>query len=146
MQTLNLPTYSPILSPQGDKIYDPIRKRNIVLTPEEWVRQHIINYLVAHLGYPAGRMAVEKELNYNQLKRRFDILVYDAHLKTYLIVECKAPNVAITQVTFNQIAMYNKMVNAHILVVSNGIKHYCSTFNQQKNCYEFINQIPAYTT
>jgi hypothetical protein len=145
LQPLNLPVYSPILSPQGNVIYDPIRKKNILLTPEEWVRQHVINYLVNHLHYPASRIAVEKQLTYNQLKRRFDVLVYDSALKPYLIVECKAYDVPITQVTFNQIAMYNKVVRAHILVVTNGITHYCSIFNTLTTTYEFVNEIPAYT-
>ncbi len=145
MTTLNLPTYTPIMSPMGDAIFDPIRNKNFVLTPEEWVRQHVLNYLVHHLGYPAGRIAVERELKYNQLKRRFDILIYDAQLKPYLIVECKAHDIAITQQTFNQIAMYNKVVQAKVLVVTNGITHYCSIFNPIKKNYEFTNEIPAYT-
>jgi hypothetical protein len=145
MLAINLPQYKPMLSPNEDSIYDPVRKKYIVLTPEEWVRQHVINYLVEHLGYPASRIAVEKQLNYNGLKRRFDVLVYDKHLKPYLIVECKAPDVPITQATFNQIAMYNKVVQAHILFVTNGNTHYCSIFNSQNLSYEFIHQIPTYT-
>ena len=146
MQNLNLPTYPFKIKKIGEKylIFDTIRKKDIILTPEEWVRQHFIQYLIHEKKYPQSLIAVEKEIKLNSLKKRFDILVFNRFGKPDIIVECKAPQVKITQKTFDQIASYNLKIRANYLIVTNGIVHfYCKPDFKNKQ-YIFLKELPNY--
>lgn len=145
MIQLNLPSFEYKVKKEQDKlyIYDSIRRKYLLLTPEEWVRQHFVNYLTQELGYPRGLLTTESGLKYNHLQRRTDIVVFDRTAKPYMIVECKAPSVRITQQVFNQIAVYNKVLQAKMLVVSNGLTHYCCQYNPASASWEFLPSIPA---
>ena len=126
------------------QVFDVIRKKYFVLTPEEWVRQHFIHYLNNEKNYPMGLMGVEKMVKYNALKTRADIVLYNTEGKAKMIVECKAPNVKITQDTFNQIAKYNSQLKVKYLVVTNGMKHYCCKMEYNTNEIKFLEEIPTY--
>lgn len=142
---LNLPSYPLKLKKQSQRtqIFDRIRKKFVVLNPEEWVRQHLIHYLIETKNYPASRIAVESSLRYNEMLRRPDIVYFDAELKPKLIVECKAPEVKITQATFDQIARYNSALKVELLLVSNGLQHFCCRMNYEAESYEFLKEIPS---
>jgi hypothetical protein len=146
MQELNLPTYEYRLQREGGqvRIFDPIRKKYVALTPEEWVRQHFINYLLTEKSAPAGLMILEKKIIMNTMTRRPDILVYDKKGEPVLIVECKSPEVAISQDTFDQIARYNSVIRASYLVVTNGLQHYCCKMAHEDNSYQFLEDVPNY--
>ncbi len=116
----------------------------MVLQPEEWVRQHCILFLTEIKGYPKSLINVEKELLVNGLKKRYDIVVFNTAGNILLIVECKAPQVNITQATFDQIAQYNRTLNANYLMVTNGINHYFCQMDFTKQCYVFLKDIPYY--
>jgi type I site-specific restriction endonuclease len=103
-------------------IFDPVRKKWLQLTPEEWVRQHLLNYLIQLEAYPAASFAVEKELQLNDTKKRFDVVVYDRALKPFLVVECKAPYVALDRLVIDQALRYNLSLKAPFLMISNGIE------------------------
>ena len=126
------------------QVFDVIRKKYFVLTPEEWVRQHFIHYLNNEKNYPMGLMGVEKMVKYNALKTRADIVLYNTEGKAKMIVECKAPNIKITQDTFNQIAKYNSQLKVKYLVVTNGMKHYCCKMEYNTNEIKFLEEIPTY--
>lgn len=112
-------------------IFDEIRKKNILLTPEEWVRQHILHHLVYDLNYPKSLIAVEKEFKVNHLKKRFDVLVYDRNMQAFLLIECKSPKISLNDATISQIANYNSKFKAHYLLVSNGNQNYCFDISGQ---------------
>ena len=118
MTELNLPFYKFKIKSSENKrlIFDQLRKKYVVLTPEEWVRQHFISYLLSEKKYPASLIAIEKEMKINGLKKRTDILIFNKQGLPYIIVECKAPSVPITQTTFDQIARYNLKLNASFLL------------------------------
>jgi len=144
MKTLNLPTYSfSIKSEEGRSyIFDAFRKKYVLLTPEEWVRQHFLQYLVQDKGFPASLIAVEKEFQFNRMKKRTDILVYNTQGKAVMIVECKAPTVPVTRDAFDQIGLYNLTFKVPWLMVTNGMKHYCCQFDETTLQYRFIDQVP----
>lgn len=146
MNSLNLPEYQYRLEQNGGKlaIFDPIRKKFIILTPEEWVRQHFVNYLTEHLGYPASRIRIESGTSYNKRAKRTDILIYDDHLEPLVLVECKAAHVAVNQATFNQISVYNKTLKAKILICSNGMVHYACRYDSESASVAFLDHIPHY--
>jgi hypothetical protein len=146
MQGLNLPTYSfRIKSVDGrNMIFDEIRRRYVVLTPEEWVRQNFIRYLVSDKSYPSSLIAIEKQFKYNKLVKRSDILVYNRGGIPVLMIECKAPDIKINQEVFDQIALYNLKYNVPYLVVTNGIHHYCCNYETEKGKYKFLDEIPDY--
>ena len=146
MPQLNLPKVAlKTKSVEGTiQVFDVIRKKYFVLTPEEWVRQHFIHYLNTEKNYPMGLMGVEKMVKYNALKTRADIVLYTTEGKAKMIVECKAPNVKITQDTFNQIAKYNSQLKVKYLVVTNGMKHYCCKMDYETNEIKFLEEIPTY--
>jgi len=127
MLHLNLPAYEYKLkhSAEQTQIFDLIRRKYVALTPEEWVRQHFINYLTRHLHYPKGLIAVERGVAYNTLAKRTDICVYDTHRRPLLLVECKATEVAITTEVLKQATIYNKTLAARLVVLTNGIEHFC---------------------
>ncbi len=146
MQVLNFPTYKFKLKSSENKqyIFDVIRKKYVVLTPEEWVRQHTIVFLTDEKKYPKSLIAIEKQLEVNKLKKRTDILVFNTNGQPELIVECKAPTIKLTQASFDQIARYNLKLEANYLVVTNGLQHYFCKLDYQNERYIFLNEIPDY--
>lgn len=146
MQPLNLPTYQFKIKSSENKqlIFDIIRKKYVVLTPEEWVRQHFVHYLIEEKYYPISLIAVEKQLTVNNLKKRFDILVFNTDGFPEIIVECKAPKIAINQDTFDQIARYNLTINSNFLVVTNGLSHYYCLIDTKNEQYNFLKDIPRF--
>ena len=126
------------------QVFDQVRKKYLVLTPEEWVRQHFIHYLNQEKNYPLGLMGVEKMVKYNGMQTRADIVLYTVDGKPNMIVECKAPNVKITQDTFNQIAKYNFKLKVPFLVVTNGMQHFCCQIDYKTNEIRFLEEIPSY--
>lgn len=147
MQKLNLPHFNFKIKSTENKysIFDIVRKKYIILTPEEWVRQHIIHYLIEIKKYPISLLAVEKQLTVNNLKKRADIVVYSSNGKPHIIVECKASTIKINQPTFDQIARYNLKLNANYLMVTNGLEHYYCKINAKKEQYNFLKDIPNYS-
>lgn len=145
MQKLNFPDYS-FRFKNRDKlrIFDPIRKKFLVLQPEEWVRQHVIQFLLQEKNCPLSLINAEKELKINGLSKRYDIVVYNPDGSIYLIVECKAPEVRISQGTFDQIARYNLELKAEYLMVTNGLRHYFCKMDYTHEKYRFIEDIPGY--
>ncbi|WP_199119874.1 type I restriction enzyme HsdR N-terminal domain-containing protein [Pedobacter sp. ASV28] len=143
---LNLAPY-PFKITQKDSvffIFDEIRKKHLVLTPEEWVRQHFIKYLVNEKSFPTALLQIEGGLNLNQTKKRSDILVYNQQGEKLMVIECKAPSVAITQATFDQAARYNSVYKAKWLAVTNGIDHYYAQIDHQNGHFLFIEELPEY--
>ena len=126
------------------QVFDQVRKKYLVLTPEEWVRQHFIHYLNQEKNYPLGLMGVEQMIKYNGMQTRADIILYTTDGKPNMIVECKAPNVKITQDAFNQIAKYNFKLQVPFLVVTNGIQHFCCQMDYEANEIKFLEEIPTY--
>lgn len=143
---LNLPSVEfRIKEEDGEqKIFDSLRKKWIVLTPEEWVRQHFTAWLQNEYHYPASLMANEVGLEVNNTKKRCDTVVYKKDGTPRIIVEYKAPNVAINQTVFDQIVRYNMSLKADYLIVSNGLNHYCCKIDYLNNTYNFIPKIPDY--
>lgn len=143
---LNLPPYKYKLKSNENKtfIFDVIRKKYVVLTPEEWVRQHILHFLIIQKGYPKSLISIEKQVVVNKLIKRTDIVVYAKSGLPHIIVECKAPSVKISQNAFDQIARYNLKLNANFLIVSNGLVHYFAQLDTQNECFAFLQDIPKY--
>jgi hypothetical protein len=146
MQELDLPPYDFRLKSEHGKvkIFDEIRKKYVALTPEEWVRQHFVMYLINHRGTPAGLVIMEKTLTMNTMTRRPDILIHDRQGRPLMIVECKSPDVKISQDTFDQVARYNSVLRVPYLVVTNGLKHYCCLMDYPGKTYRFLEDIPDY--
>jgi len=146
VQKLNFPTYTFRFKNSENKplIFDDIRKKFVVLQPEEWVRQHCVAYLIQNKNYPQSLINVEKELKINNLKKRYDIVVFNPDGSIHLIVECKAPLININQETFDQIALYNLKLNATYLMVTNGINHYYCQMDFENERYNFLKDIPDY--
>lgn len=146
MQELNLPAYPIKIKEEGGKqlIFDFIRKKYLVLTPEEWVRQNFVQYLILEKKYPASLIAIEKGLKLNELQKRADAVVYDNNGEAIVLVEFKAPKVKITEATFEQISRYNIVFKVPYLIVSNGLNHYCCKINFEENSFEFIKEVPPY--
>lgn len=144
MLQLNFPTYSFRFKNSENKrlIFDSIRKKFVVLTPEEWVRQHTIRFIVEHNHIPASHLSVERELILNQTKKRYDVVVFNSDGGIDLIVECKAPSIAITQSTFDQIARYNLVTQARYLMVTNGLNHYFCKLDYEGKQYVFLDNFP----
>ena len=129
---------------QSLKIFDIIRGKFISLTPEEWVRQHLIHFLVHERGYPATLLGVEKKVLVNRLERRFDLLVYSRDFNPVLLAECKSPSVSLNQDVFDQAARYNLTLGAKYFVLSNGMETICCTIDHEKQNYQFIEEVPFY--
>ncbi len=144
MQQLNFPRYSFRFKNSENKrlIFDFIRKKFVSLTPEEWVRQHVLQYLKLEKNFPPSLMNVEKQLLLHGTKKRYDIVVFQPDGSIFLIVECKAPQVAITQETFDQIARYNLVTQAQYLMVTNGLSHYFCQMDYTEERYHFLQDIP----
>ena len=146
MQQLQFPTYQFRFKNSENKysIFDEIRKKFIILTPEEWVRQHCVQYLIQEKKYPKTLINVEKELVVNGRRKRYDIVVFNSDGSIEILIECKAPNITITQDTFDQIARYNLTLNANYLMVTNGLNHYYCKMNFIEANYQFLQKIPQY--
>lgn len=125
-------------------IFDNLRKKYMVLTPEEWVRQHFVRFLIDEKKYPESLIAIEKQLIINNRKKRTDILVFNKYGNPNIIVECKAPSIKITQATFDQIARYNLKLKANLLVVTNGLEHFYCKLDLENESYIFLKEIPKY--
>ncbi len=125
-------------------IFDEIRKKFIVLTPEEWVRQHVIHFLVYQKKYPKSLISVEKMILINGLKKRYDVVVYNTNGQVLILVECKAPHMKTVQDTFDQIARYNMVLDAPFLMVTNGLNHYFCKIDFENECYLFIKNLPDF--
>jgi hypothetical protein len=126
-------------------IFDGVRKKFVVLTPEEWVRQHVVSFLVTTKKYPISLINVEKELLIHGLKKRYDVVVYRPDGTIYLLVECKGPQVPISQGTFDQVARYNFGLDATYLMVTNGLRHYHCKMDREGEKYEFVPEIPEFS-
>lgn len=148
LQKLNFPEFSFRFKNSENKIsiFDVIRKRFVMLQPEEWVRQHCIHYLIEVKGYPKSLINVEKELIINTLRKRYDIVVYNSDGTIHLVIECKSPKVTINQDTFNQIARYNISLNATYLMITNGLIHYYCQMDFKEEKYYFLKDIPEHQT
>ncbi len=146
MLELNLPPYEKKITKKDDKpfILDVIRRQYVALTPEEWVRQNFVHFLIEHKGYPQSLMANEVQLKLNGMSRRCDTVVYDRTLRPRVIVEYKAPSVSITQKVFEQICRYNMVLQVDYLIVSNGLAHYCCRIDYPTRSYAFLQEIPEY--
>lgn len=146
MQKLNLPEY-PVKKRTVDgqqQIFDEIRRKYVALIPEEWVRQHFINYLVNDKGFPKGLVAVEHPLTINRVNHRADIVAFSSDGKPLVVVECKAPDVAIDQSVIQQISRYNILLKAPILILTNGLVHYCVSIDFDNNTSSSFDSIPLY--
>lgn len=145
---LNLPTFDYRLrqSPknQQEEIWDSQRKRWVKLTPEEWVRQHFVHFLISEQGFPAGCIGNELSIKVGQLEKRCDSVVFGSDGLPLMIIEYKAPTVPITQKVFNQISRYNITLQVDWLIVSNGLQHYCCHLLREKNLFEFLPQLPRF--
>ena len=148
MHELNFPKFNFRFKSNENKvsIFDEIRKKFVVLQPEEWVRQHCVQYLIQQKKYPKSLINVEKTLKVNNLNKRYDIVVFNPDGSIHLIVECKAANIEIDQKAFDQIARYNLTLNATYLMVTNGINHYYCEMDLENECYKFLREIPNYNT
>ncbi len=145
MQKLNLPPYDVNLRKMDGKIhiFDPIRKKYLVLTPEEWVRQHFLQFLIHHKSYPTSLIKMESGLKYHERSKRTDLVVYNREMKPHLLVECKAPEVKISDKTFSQIANYFRQLPAKYMIVTNGMQQYC--FRPDKEELVFEKEIPEFS-
>lgn len=147
MEKLNFKSYPFRIKKTDDKlfIFDEIRKKFIVLQPEEWVRQHIVRFLMEEKGYPKSLINVEKELTVNGLAKRYDIVVFSSSGEVSLVVECKAPSVSITQSVFDQIARYNLALKSELLMVSNGLQHFFCQIDYANGKYIFLKELPCFS-
>ncbi len=146
MQPLNLPPAPLSISEENGKrrVFDILRRRHVTLTPEEWVRQHFVHFLISEKGYPAALLANEVSVTLNSMSRRCDSVLYDLQARPRMIIEYKAPSVTINQSVFSQISRYNLVMRVDYLIVSNGQTHYCCRMNYDQGSYTFLHEIPAY--
>jgi hypothetical protein len=146
VQKLNLPEYSFRLREVDSKkqIFDEVRKRFVSLSPEEWVRQNFLKYLVDEKKYPQSLISVEAGLNLFKRKKRTDIVVHDNQGKPLLLVECKAPEISIDQKVFDQILRYDMALNVNFMILTNGLVHYCCRIDYRHQSYKFLKEIPEY--
>ena len=146
MQKLNFPNYSFRFKNSENKIaaFDEIRKKFVILTPEEWVRFHTVQFLMNEKHFPKSLINVEKQLSLGKLTKRYDVVVYNSNGAIHLIVECKAPSIKITQSTFDQIARYNMSLNAEYLMVTNGLDHFYCRLDYELEKYQFLKELPQF--
>ncbi|MGQ7947751.1 type I restriction enzyme HsdR N-terminal domain-containing protein [Flavobacterium sp. WC2509] len=146
MQKLNFPSYTFRFKNSENKvsIFDEIRKKFIILTPEEWVRQHVVRFLLEEKKYPKSLINVEKVLMVNGLRKRYDVVVFNPDGSIFVLVECKAPEIKTAQATFDQIARYNMTMKAQFLMVTNGLNHYFCQIDIENEKYEFLRELPNY--
>ncbi len=148
MLNINLPVFETNIIKKDDfsMIFDVLRKRYVKLTPEEWVRQHFVHFLIEHKGYPQALLANEVGLNLNGTKKRCDTVLYRKNLTPLMIIEYKAPQINIAQKVFDQIARYNIVLRVDYLIVSNGLQHFCCKMDYENQSYSFLTDIPTYTS
>ena len=146
MSKLSLPAFSPRIKEIKGKhyIFDASRQKFVAITPEEWVRQHFVNYLVAYRGYPQSLVANEVSIRLNNTEKRCDTVVYDRYLRPLAIAEYKAPHVELTQSVFEQVARYNMVLHVPFLMLSNGLRHICCRVDYTEERYHFLEEIPTY--
>ena len=146
MQKLNFSDYSFRFKNSENKVsvFDEIRKKFIVLTPEEWVRIHVVQFLIQEKHYPKSLINVEKLIKINTISKRYDIVVYQPNGEIFLLIECKKPDVSINQLVFDQIARYNLTLKAKYLMVTNGLNHYFCQMDFEQERYVFLKDIPDY--
>lgn len=146
MLALNLPPFDVKLKKSEGKvwIFDVIRKKYVVLLPEEWVRQHVVHYFIHHLNYPKALIKIEQGLKYNQLQKRSDILVFDRSGNPWMIVECKSPEIQLSQQSVQQVAVYNADIKAKYVAVTNGLKHICYEASSDVNNIVMLKDFPQY--
>ena len=146
MQQLNFPVYNFRFKNSENKVsmFDEIRKKFIILTPEEWVRQHVIQFLLVEKKYPKSLINVEKILKVNDLRKRYDIVVFNPDGSIFILIECKAPEIKTAQATFDQIARYNMTLKAQFLMVTNGHNHYFCHMDFENEKYQFLTELPSY--
>ncbi|HYC83960.1 MAG TPA: type I restriction enzyme HsdR N-terminal domain-containing protein [Chryseosolibacter sp.] len=146
MHKLNLPDFEYTLRKADGKvwIFDVIRKKFLVLTPEEWVRQHFVHYMISDLGYPRALLKLEGGLKYNMLGKRSDIVVFDRQGEPWMLVECKSPDQSINETTLRQASVYNKTIKARYLTVTNGLKHYCCSYDHTAGTVSVLAAFPAF--
>ena len=146
LPSLNFPAYEFRIKDENGQlqIFDPARKKYVALTPEEWVRQHLMHYLNKDKGYPLGLMKIEKEFKYNKLSKRADIIVCDRMGAPLLMAECKSPDVEISQSVFDQAMRYNLIMDVKIMLLSNGINHFCFQLDKANQTYVALTEIPAW--
>ena len=148
MQKLNFQLYNFRFKNNENKvsIFDEIRKKFIILTPEEWVRQHVVQFLLEEKKYPKSLINGEKVLKINGLRKRYDVVVFNSDGSIFILIECKAPEIKITQATFDQIARYNMTMNAQFLMVTNGLNHYFCQMDYENEKYTFLENLPNYNS
>lgn len=146
MVNLNLPSFAhKVQKVQGKAvIFDILRKKYVALTPEEWVRQHLLHFMINHLAYPKALIKVEGGLKYNTLSKRTDVVIFDRAGKPLVVVECKSFKVPISQKVFEQSSIYNGTLQASYLLISNGIEHYCCRVDHQTKSFSFLDTLPRY--
>ena len=146
MQALNLPPAPLKLSQDSGstRVFDILRQRYVRLTPEEWVRQHFVHFLIGQKDYPKELLANEISLSLNQMVKRCDTVLYDRQARPQMIIEYKAPHIQLSQKTFDQISRYNIVLRVPYLIVSNGMQHYCCRIDYDNGSYAFLRDIPAY--
>ncbi len=138
--TLNFPLVQ--LRLKDDQVWDPLRRKFVKLTPEEWVRQHTIAYLTSHLGYSSGLMSSEHNVVYAGQKKRCDIVAFDSQMNALLLVECKAPEVPVQDQTLYQIAKYANVLRAKFLLLTNGLQHFCARIDAERGTLNFLREVP----
>lgn len=148
MQKLNFQLYNFRFKNSENKvsIFDEIRKKFIILTPEEWVRQHVVQFLLEEKKYPKSLINVEKVLKVNGLRKRYDVVVFNPDGSIFILIECKAPEVKIAQATFDQIARYNMTMKSEFLMVTNGLNHYFCQMDYENEKYAFLENLPNYNS
>ena len=143
MLKLNFPEFKILIKNKDNKshIFDVLRKKFVVLTPEEWVRQHVINFLIEN-NISKNHIAIEKRILINNLTKRFDVLVYDRNGEVLLLIECKAPKVNLNQKVFDQVSIYNQHLDSKFLMITNGLSHFYLKVDKKNKKYIFLNKFP----
>ncbi len=146
MYPLNLPSYDAKIRKSSNslEIFDPLRNKFVILTPEEWVRQHFVNFLISEKEYPKSLMANEESIIFNKLSRRCDTVVYNKTLDPLMIIEYKKSELQISQSIFDQVVRYNSVLKVKYIIVSNGVNHYCCEMDYKNHSYKYLTDIPNY--
>jgi hypothetical protein len=146
MQILQFPSFEYKIKAEKNQhfIFDEVRKKWLVLTPEEWVRQHLIHFLIQFKHFPSSLMQLEKQIKLNDTKKRFDLLVYNNRLQPLLLAECKAPSIVLSQLVLDQILRYNLEIAAQIILITNGMNHMVYSYDKSSQKYNLLQEIPDY--
>tara|TARA_B100000963_G_C22133448_1_gene454328 strand:- start:37 stop:486 length:450 start_codon:yes stop_codon:yes gene_type:complete len=146
MEKLNFKSYQIEIKNNQNKqyVFDEIRKKNVLLTPEEWVRQNCVQFLIHEKKYPKSLISIEKKISINSLTKRYDIVVFGSDGMILLIVECKSPKIKISQRTFDQISRYNLVLKSQYLMLTNGLSHYFCKVDFENKKYSFLKKLPKY--